>query len=564
MIARFHLRFGHALSSMLLLICLLWLTTCKDNPEAPVPSEAQSSVMLTAPAPNDVFLPGTNVRITWKLRPGMAAPDSVQLQFRALDPETHWHTVVWRKSSTGEYNMQLADSMTGRFELRIRGNSDEVWDTATPLFSTVVMVRLLSPAQDQLISSKTDLPIRWSLDFPTFPHGYVLKDTGDVEIQYTSLAGALKWESIVIKPATSREHIWKLPKGFEGDITIRIRSTSSDIWSVVTPVHVLYADIRLALPKEGSVFRVGSDIPLQWEALAPPHPQKLVEIEVLVAGSWKPVGTFPYSQMSSTWNPASQKSEKYLFRIRYAGTGDWNTLTSIYTADLRILDFPEGSTLARGSAFKLSTKVDVTWDYKRTVIQLMSTDGGISWPITIPQAPMLIDYPVGSNYRFLIKRDDLSFGDTSARFSVTEHLADLKVLEVGRHYIYEYIEMHWWVYVGSTRISKIDHPDLHILVHDVAVQANKTVYNVSYWNEGSKDTVRTTIEELHEGLHTIVANFMPFSISRICTRTDAASDSVQYRWGDNTLTLMRGRGLTQASTWTGAYPDASEHNFRLK
>ncbi len=557
-------RIGNALSSTLLIICLLWLTACKENPEAPGPSEEQSSVMLTAPAPNDVFLPGTNVKIIWKLRPGMAAPDSVQLQFRALDPETPWQTIVWRKSGAGEYNMQLSDSLTGRFELRIRGNSDEVWDTTTPLLAGTVAVSVLSPLANQIVRTNTVLFLRWELKFPVFPPGYAIEDTGDVEIQYQSLGGAAEWKPIGRVQAESRVFVWNLPAGLNGAIQIRFRSTLSKLWAVVGPVQIVDMVVRLSYPVRGAVFRIGSTIPLRWEGPADMPPGDPVAIEVYASGSWKKVGTFTFGQKETTWYPASQVSAMYSFRIRQGNAGEWRVVDSIRTADLRILDFPEGSTLARGSAFTLSADVKVFWDFRRSFIQLMSTDDGRSWPITIAGPPVLVDYPAGGNYRFLIKRDDLPFADTSVRFSVTENLADVKVLEVGRHYIYKYTEMHWWVYAGGTRITPIDHPDVHILVHDVALQPNKSVYNVSYWNEGSKDTVRSRIDELHGGLHTIVADFMPFSISRICTRTDAASDSVQYRWENSTLTLIRGRGLTYAAIWGGSYPDAREHQFRLK
>lgn len=565
MIARFHLRIGSALSPTLLLICLLWLTACKDNPEAPVPSEAQSSVMLTAPAPNDVFLPGTNVRITWKLRPGMAAPDSVQLQFRALDPETPWHTVAWRKSSSGEYNIQLADSMAGRFELRIRGNSDEVWDTATPLFAGVVTVNVLSPSENQIVRANTVLFLRWELKFPAFPAGYILKDTGDVEIQYQSLEGTMDWKTIGRAPAERGVYAWNLPTGLNGAIQIRFRSTLSKLWVTVGPVQIEYMALRLSYPLQGTVFRIGSAIPLRWVGPVDALPDDPVEIEVYVSGSWRKVGTFTFARKETTWNPAAQISAMYSFRIRHGQTGGWSVVDSIRTADLRIVNFPEGRSIARGSGFKLETKVDVFWDYKQSFKQFVSSDGGKTWPISYTATPILFDQQAGNNYRFMITRDDLPFADTSAVFQVTENLSDVQVLQTGQHLTYRYIMYRWWQFAGGTRITPIDQPDVHIIVHSKEVRSGKYLYHVSRWNEGGKDTVRTTIEEENEGLHVIKADFLPFSIARIYGRTDAASDSVRYRWEDNTLTLIRGKGLSEATTWSGwPGPDAYEHNFRLK
>lgn len=552
-----------AASACLLLCCLLALPGCKNNPQSPTPSEPQSSVILTAPKANDVFYPGTSVRVTWELRPGAAAPDSVYVQFRRLDPETAWQTAVLGWTNDMVHQIHLADSTTGRFEVRVRGNGDEAWDTATPLFSSVIQVTLTSPIADQRVAAGSNLLIAWALGFPAHPQGYVLKDTGFVEIQYSPVGGQMSWQTLAIRPATAKTYVWKLPEGALGDFVIRIRSTFTGIWSLVAPVHLSSADPHLTLPKKGSVYRVGSGIPLRWDCETELDTNAVVQIEVDLAG-WKRIGNFPYAQKETRWTSPSQSAEKLYFRIRNGSTGTWTYLDSVFTADLRILDFPAGTIVHRGAELKLSTKVDVPWDTKKEYSLRMSSDGGQSWPIAVDQNTVIFDYPAATNCRFLMRRDDLAFGDTSAVFSIAENLMDYPILTVGKHYVYAYTEMVWRTVAGGTQITPVPHPDLHIVVHEKSVLSDKTVYRVSRWNAGASDTVATTIEEAHAGLHILSADFMPYSIERVYARLDAGYDSLHYRYKSNDITISRKSGLVRAEGWTGNSQQASEHWFSLK
>ncbi len=322
-------------------------------------------------------------------------------------------------------------------------------------------------------------------------------------------------------------------------------------------------DPHLTLPKKGSVYRVGSSIPLRWDCEIELDTNAVVQIEVDLAG-WKRIGNFPYSQKETRWTSPSQSAEKFYFRIRNGSTGTWTYLDSVFTADLRILDFPAGTIVHRGAELKLSTKVDVPWDTKKEYSLRMSTDGGQSWPIAVDQNTVIFDYPAATNCCFLMRRDDLAFGDTSAVFSIAENLMDYPILTVGKHYVYAYTEMVWKNVAGGTQVTPIGHPDLHIVVHEKTVLSDKTAYRVSRWNAGDSDTLATTIEEAHAGLHILSADFMPYSIERVYARLDARYDSLQYRYKSNDITISRSNGLVRAEGWTGNSQQSSEHWFRLK
>lgn len=195
----------------------------------------------------------------------------------------------------------------------------------------------------------------------------------------------------------------------------------------------------------------------------------------------------------------------------------------------------------------------------------MTTDDGATWKEALPLWTGVFDHPAAARCRLRAWRDDLPFADTSGVFSITDDLIDYPVLVVGRQDVYEYVEMVWEVIMGGTHVRPVTHPDVFVVVHGKSVFADRIVYDVSHWSEGSLDTIRTTVVEYREGLHRITGDFRPFSIERIFGRLDGASQTVVYGWGDNfRIEVDRERGLLHAVDRVNNGSTVSDHTFRRR
>lgn len=556
---------------MLLAVCaLLLLNACSDDSTDTGDPGPKSRVLLTGPSTSVLFFPAGKVWVSWKVREGAGEPDSVCLQYRGLDPETAWRIIATFPTRKYTHTFTLPDSLTGRFEIRIQGNGDEAWDVVSPLFASVILVRLTAPVGGQHLQSESSVSIRWDLDFPDFPSGFSLTDTGTVEIQFTPLGGKENWQRIATPRAGTRTFDWKLPSSLGVDFALRARSMYTNIWSTVSPLHVSPVPIelprlQLISPKAGSIFRLGSTIPIRWESSDPLGAGDFIEVEYAFDSRWFKIGTFPFLDHGLDWTPKEVIDHKYSLRIRQVKSPDWSLRDSIWTAEIRILNYPPGTVLRRGTGFQLEVKIYVPWNKPMTTLCLLSSDGGATWPITMPERGSLLDYPPAANCRLRLHRDDLPFEDTTATFAITENLTDYPMLMVGQHYVYQYKQIKWELFTGMPIRREIAMPDAHIVVHGKTILSDRTVYDVSYWSDGRGDTLRTTAVESHEGLHRITADFLPFSIDRIFARLDADSETVTYDWGINSrFVLHRNRGLLFAVERHGSVIGTIDYEFTLR
>jgi hypothetical protein len=546
---------------------MLLLMACSDNPADSTDGGPKSSVRLTSPKMNDVRHPGSTLHISWVVRDGATAPDSIRLEYRGLDPVTEWRLITSGATTPSAHDLRLPDTLRGRFEIRIQGTGDEVWDVVSPLYAMTIMIRITAPTVGQDVLAGSTIPIEWDLVFPENQSGYDLTETGTIEIQYSAIGTSMSWTTAIVLPAVVGSYSWRLPVSINHDFAIRARSTFDSIWTTVSPIHLLLSTVHLTSPAAKRIYRVGDIIPVRWESLDPLGAYDTVVLECRVgSGSWREVGRYSFAQGGVDWTPTDISGKEYSLRIRNAASPNWDQVDEIRTAELRILDFPPGSTIARGTPFSLNVKVDVPWSANKEYTLMLSSDGGASWVPALSGGSNIFDHPQASDCRFRVSREDLPFADTSAIFSITENLVDFPVLAVGQHYVYEYVALIWQMSMGGTHVTPRGFPDVHIVVHGKTVYADRTVYDVSHWNAGKSDTIRTTVTESHEGLHRVTGDFRPFSIERIFARLDGSAEKIRYRWGENyQFDLDRNRGLVYAvERINTGYQETWDHTFTLK
>lgn len=424
-------------------------------------------------------------------------------------------------------------------------------------------LRLLSPVAGQRVLAGDTIAVAWEIVLSKTDARGGVKDSGMVEIQYATLGGEPEWRTVNIVPAVLHQYRWKLPADLQRDFSLRLRQDADTAWSVVSPLHVGSTELRISSPDSGGIYRLRDGIPLRWQVDVPSGNDQRIECQYLAYSGWEPIGQVPVAEGGFDWHPPDAGSRSYTIRLRLMGTGNWVVVENVKTADIRIRDIAAGSSMRSGTPLEFTCDVDVYWDSQKKYNFALSTNGGATWSPGLLQHALLT-FPPSTNCLLRAWRDDLPFADTSAVFTITENLADYAVLRVGETYVYEYIELVWEVIAGGTHITPKPHPDIHVNVQGQTTQADRIVYKVAWWNAGSTDTNRTTVTETLSGHHPITADFLPFSVPRIFARLDASGDAVTYSWeGNYPITIHRQRGLTDARYFTGRYPNASEHVFRL-
>lgn len=424
-------------------------------------------------------------------------------------------------------------------------------------------LRLIAPIAGQRVISGDTMDIAWEIVLSKTETRGVVKDSGSAEIQYTVLGGQPEWRMVNVVPASLQQYRWKVPANLQQDYALRLRLVGDTTWSVVSPLHVGSPELRCTSPDSGGIYRLRDGIPIRWVVGAPVGNDQRIECQYLAYGGWEPIGQVPVAEGGFDWQPPVTDSRMYSIRLRAAGTADWVVVKDVKTADIRIRDIAAGSSMRSGTPLEFTCDVDVYWDSRKQYNFALSTNGGITWSPGLQQH-VLLAFPRSTNCLLRAWRDDLPFADTSAVFTITEDLADYAVLRVGETYVYEYMELVWEVIAGGTHITPKPHPDIHVNVRRQTAFADRIEYDVIWWTAGSTDTNRTTITETLSGHHPIEADFLPFSMPRIFARLDATGDAVTYSWeGNYPITIHRQRGLTNARYYTGRYPNASEHVFRL-
>ncbi|MFZ1730463.1 MAG: hypothetical protein WBQ23_10285 [Bacteroidota bacterium] len=460
----------------------------------------------------------------------------------------------------------VMDTAVTGFEIRLKASREDGWHLVSPLYILKPVFTVLSPRSGDTMEVGRVLHFRWTADAPDMPDSLQPRDDTEVLIEWRLQKPNSQWNRLVTGKVSKGWHDWILAASITSDFEVRLRPASSTVWSIVAPIHVTTPVVTITTPLRDHVFRIGSDIQIEWSSPTPLMESDEVRLEYNLQGAWHLIGTWPYSTRQISWKPPfSQATTFALGATLLRGVNRSSTVSGISLADLRF-DFSAGTTFPRGAPLVIPLKVDLPWHEGSGTEFLLSTDGGLTWPFTKKRDELLDEGPA-SNCRLRARRSDLPFEDTSAIFSITENLVDYEPLAIGQHYQYTVSERDFIIFAGSLTVGGRDHPDLHVVPTGRREFADRTEFDVTVWGGRNADTLRTVVTISKAGLCAASASFLPWSFGGLFTRLDPAADGKEYAWSKYRFSLDRSRGLVYAfgpGTPSISAAFAADYFFRLK
>ncbi|MDT8323081.1 MAG: hypothetical protein RRA94_03135 [Bacteroidota bacterium] len=534
--------------------------------------ELEYDIALLSPMAYDVFLAGSTIQVHWVPREGYRAPDSVVIELRAYGGT---EVVISSRPipfNDGAVQYTLPDDVPERFFLRVRGSKHECADYVSPLFASFISVELTSPATNTTFLRGETVPIRWSLHFPADSVQLPSYDTGTVRIEYRLLSPPGEWTHVAEVRATHGAYDWKLPDQVTSTFELRAKSNHQSDWVSVGPIQFQKYDLLLLSPKQGEVYPLGRTLPVRWSSSTSIPDQEKITVysyHYYGGGHLEKVGSYPYSDGGIDWMLPADVPLRWKIRIIHEASGA-QAEVSIESAELKLLHFPSGGTLPRGSVLDLEATFRHSLYTANPPTHLLSTDGGRTWPYSGGMNALLVDYPVSNDCRLRLVQEDISFEDTSATFAITESLETIPFLRVGEQYSYKCTLVEWRVVAGGTVRIPRDLPGVHISVQDREVIGNKAVYHILCWQEGQTDNIPATVEETLADLHPVRGDRrgrafpIPFDYPGLFVNLDSGTQRFAYTRDRSKVVISRDRGLESFTYYSGSYPAMDEYIFVLR